>query len=403
MKSLYLPVFGGTLAALSACGRAKSNVLTINPMNPTQKQFSLNRGPSKKQLPIGFPALAVLALLLGTSVLWAADGDFAAPFLSITSHVNGQIVNTKTIVLSGTASDAGRGGNGIFGVYGQYGYITGATAVGAGIATWSETVTLYPGANNISISAFDNSDVQNSQTLTLLINFQPVDALAPTIVISSHTNGQVVAISTIQLSGTATDAGRGNSGISSVYVQGTLPNVNAAGADTGAWSTSVSLYPGQNNIYVYAYDNSDVQNQAYQIITIVFQPSDLLPPNLTVTSPTDGVTVFTSTITITGTASDAGRGDNGISSVYLNGTLPNVNAAGNGTVNWSKAIDLSPGPNNITVYAYDNNQFPNMASQTLTINFQPADTLGPNLVVTSHTDGQTVTSKSITITGTASD
>ena len=372
-------------------------------MNPTQKQFSLNRGPSKKQLPIGFPALAVLALLLGTSVLWAADGDFAAPFLSITSHVNGQIVNTKTIVLSGTASDAGRGGNGIFGVYGQYGYITGATAVGAGIATWSETVTLYPGANNISISAFDNSDVQNAQTLTLLINFQPVDALAPTIVISSHTNGQVVATSTIQLSGTATDAGRGNSGISSVYVQGTLPNVNAAGADTVAWSTSVSLYPGQNNIYVYAYDNSDVQNQAYQIITIVFQPSDLLPPNLTVTSPTDGVTVFTSTITLTGTASDAGRGDNGISSVYLKGTLPNVNTAGNGTVNWSKAIDLSPGPNNITVYAYDNNQFPNMASQTLTINFQPADTLGPNLVVTSHTDGQTVTSKSITITGTASD
>jgi Tfp pilus assembly protein PilZ len=470
-------------------------------MNSTQKQFSLNRGPSKKQLPIGFPALAVLALLLGTSVLWAADGDFAGPFLSITSHVNGQIVNTKTIVVSGTASDAGRGGNGISSVYGR-GYVTGATAVGndtvnwsqsislgrgannisfyaydnsearngtqasitinfqpidslapaivvtshqngqtvntktitvsgtatdagrgdngissvylngtipgatatgAGTATWSQTVTLYSQANTIYINAYDNSDVQNWKTLPLLINFQPVDALPPTLVISSHTNGQVVATSTIQLAGTATDAGRGNSGISSVYVQGTLPNVNAAGADTVAWSKSVSLHPGANSFYVYAYDNSDVKNQAFQIITIVFQPGDSLPPNLTVTSHTNGATVFMSTITISGTASDAGRGDNGISYVSLQGPLPNSNTAGNGTVTWSKDIDLSPGPNFIIVYAYDNNEFPNEASQTLTINFQAADTLGPNLAVTSHTDGQTVNSKSITITGTASD
>lgn len=445
--------------------------------------------------------LTVLALLWGASRLWAADGDFAAPFLSITSHVNGQTVNTKTIVLSGTASDAGRGGNGIAGVDAR-GFITGATALGndtvnwsqsitlssgpnyievyafdnsearntttititinfqpidslapnivvtshqngqtvntktitvsgtatdagrgdngissvylngtipgatatgAGTATWSQTVTLYSQANTISIYASDNSDVQNLQTLTLLINFQPVDALAPTLVITSHTNGQVVATSTIQLAGTATDAGRGNSGISSVYVQGTLPNVNAAGGDTVAWSKNVSLYPGPNYLNVSAFDNSDVQNQAYQTITIVFQPGDSLPPNLTVTSHTNGATVFTSSITLSGTASDAGLGDNGISYVYVQGRLPNSNTAGTGTVTWSKTIDLSPGRNYITVYAYDNNEFPNVASQTLTINFQPADTLGPNLVVTSHTDGQTVTSKSITITGTASD
>jgi Glucodextranase, domain B/Beta-propeller repeat len=448
-----------------------------------------------------FLALTALALLVDTSMLWAADGDFTAPFLSITSHANGQIVNTKTIVLSGTATDAGRGGNGISGVYvggantgatavgngtvnwsesitlspgantlnvyaydnstqqnvttvpitinfqpvdslpptlvvtshqnGQTvntktitvsgtatdagrgnngissvylnGTIAGATATGAGTATWSQTVTLYPGANYISVYAYDNSDVQNAQTLALVINFQPVDALPPTIVITSHTNGQIVATSTIQLEGTATDAGRGDSGISSVYVQGTLPNVNAAGAGTVAWSKSVSLYPGSNYIAVYAYDNSDVQNEASLTLTIVFQPGDVLPPNLTINGYTNGATVFTSTITLSGTASDAGRGDNGISSVYLNGTLPNVNTAGNGTVTWSKSIALSPGANNITVYAYDNNQFPNMASQTITINFQPADTLGPNLAVTSPADGQTVNSQSITIIGTASD
>ena len=455
----------------------------------------------RRRWPFPAPALAVLGLLLATSVLRGADGDFAAPSLSITSHANGQIVETKTIVLSGTASDAGRGDHGISavsargtitgatalgnatlnwnqsitlsagpnyievyavdnsearntttvpitinfqpidslppnivvtshqngqtvntkiitvsgtasdggrgdnGISSVYvnGTIPGATATGAGTATWTQTVTLNRAANYINIYAYDNSDVQNYQTLTLLINFQPVDALPPTLVITSHTNGQVVATSSIQLTGTATDAGSGNSGISSVYVQGTLPNVNAAGTATVAWSKNVSLYPGPNYINVYAYDNSDVQNDTSQTITIVFQPGDSLPPNLTVTSHTNGITVSTSTITLSGTASDAGRGDNGISSVSVQGAIPNGNTAGNGTVNWSKDIDLYPGRNYITVYAYDNNEFPNQASQTLTINFQPADTLGPNLSVTSHTDGQTVNSKSITITGTASD
>jgi len=193
--------------------------------------------------PVPPPALTVLPL------------DSLPPTIVVTSHQNGQTVNTKTITISGTATDAGRGDNGISSVY-LYGTIPGATATGAGIANWSQTVTLYPGPNNISIYAYDNSDVRNVQTLTLLINFQPVDALPPTIVITSHTNGQIVATSTIQLAGTATDAGRGDNGISSVYVLGTVPNATAAAmahADDNIFHTLMSgffkMFPDYCSLY----------------------------------------------------------------------------------------------------------------------------------------------------------
>lgn len=328
--------------------------------------------------------------------------DSLPPSIAITSHQNGQTVNTKTITLTGTATDAGLGNNGISSVYVR-GTIPGATAAGSGIANWSQNLTLYPGANSIDIWAYDNSDVQNSKTVSIIINFQPVDPLPPTITVTSHTNGQTVATSSIQFSGTATDAGRGNNGISSVYVQGTLPNSTASGADILVWSKTVNLFPGPNSISVYAYDNSDVQNETVQTLTINFKPGDSLGPNLTISSHTDGQTVTTSSIVLTGSASDAGRGDHGISYVYVQGRLPDSNTAGAGVVNWSKAIELSPGRNSITVYAYDSNEFPNETSQTIVINFQPADALGPNLAVTSHTDGQTVSTKTITIQGTASD
>ena len=91
-------------------------------------------------------------------------------------------------------------------------------------------------------------------------------------------------------------------------------------------------------------------------------------------------------ITITGTATDAGRGDNGISSVYCSGKIDGATATGAGTVNWSQKVDLTPGRNTIYVSASDNSPFPNSTSLTLTINFQIADNLPPSLNVTSDTD-----------------
>src|SRR5205807_2019820 len=83
--------------------------------------------------------------------------------------------------------------------------------------------------------------------------------------------------------------------------------------------------------------------------------NDLIGPSLSINSHSNGQTVSSSTINLFGTASDSGRGDNGISSVTVNGIgASGGTATGSGTANWSIALPLNQGANNITVVARDN-------------------------------------------------
>jgi murein DD-endopeptidase MepM/ murein hydrolase activator NlpD len=96
--------------------------------------------------------------------------------------------------------------------------------------------------------------------------------------------------------------------------------------------------------------------------------ADEFGPNLSITSHTDGQTVTTSTVTIAGTASDAGRGESGIASVTVNGIRANGDTASVlNTANWNRSLTLSPGANTITVVATDNAPTPNQTSQTITL------------------------------------
>ncbi len=343
-----------------------------------------------------------LLLFLGPTLLQAGDNDFTAPSLTVTSHANGQIVNTKTILLQGTASDVGRGGHGIRQIIARS-TVEGATATGDATVNWSQSITLNAGPNSISIYAYDNSSSQNAATVTLTINFQPVDSLPPRLEITSHANGAIVNTKTIVLAGTASDSGSGDNGISSVYLFGTLPGSTTTGFGTVNWSREITLNRGANNLSIYAYDASDVNNEKLVNWTINFQPTDPLPPTIEINSHTRGQTVNTSTIVVSGTATDAGRGNNGIASVYLQGTLPKLNSAGSDTVHWSRSVELSPGVNYLTVYAYDQSDVSNVATLALVINFQPDDSQAPILTITSHTNGQTVLSSTILLAGTASD
>jgi len=75
-----------------------------------------------------------------------------------------------------------------------------------------------------------------------------------------------------------------------------------------------------------------------------------------------------STIVLAGRATDTGRGDNGISSVTVNGVRANNDtAAGAGTANWSLTVALSFGPNVLTVIAKDGSPVQNAAPLTITI------------------------------------
>jgi len=338
------------------------------------------------------------------SFVWtiqAQSSDTTAPTLAITSHTNGQTVTTASITLGGTATDSGAGNNGIQSVTVNGTAATGGTATGSNTANWSRSVSLVTGANTLTVVATDT--VGNARTTSITINrTAAADTTAPTLAITSHTNGQTVTTASITLSGTATDSGAGGSGITSVTVNGTAATGGTAtGSNTANWSRSVSLATGANAITVVATDGAG--NARTSSITINrTAAADTTAPALAITSHTNGQTVTTASITLSGTATDSGAGGSGIASVSVNGNAATGGTAtGSNTANWSASVSLVTGANAITVIAVDGAG--NARTSSITINRAAADTTAPTLAITSHSNGQTVSTSSITLSGTATD
>ena len=315
---------------------------------------------------------------------WVAGGeikvevapDTEGPSLNIASHVNGKTVTTAEITLAGTASDDGFGDNGIQQVTVNGTRANSDTASGGGTANWSRTMTLTPGANTLTVVAYDNSSNHNQTTQTLTINYDATagDTTSPSLDITSHTPGQTVTTAEIILSGTASDAGRGENGIQQVTVNGTRANSDtASGGGTANWSKSLKLSDGSNAISVMAYDNSSNHNTTMVNITIIYEneTSDLEGPSLVITSHANHQIVTTSSIVLKGTASDSGLGNNGVQQVTVNGIEASWdNAVGSNTAYWSKTVKLSEGANTLEVIAYDNSDNHNATVKTLTMTME---------------------------------
>lgn len=177
---------------------------------------------------------------------------------------------------------------------------------------------------------------------------------------------------TVFLTGVGTDADSGNNGVDSVTVNGVrASNDTATGGGSANWTKTLQLNPGLNTIVVEVTDNSPNHNRSQQVITIDYQPvnNDTIPPLLAVTSPVDGSTIDTQQVTVVGTATDAGAGNNGISSVTVNG-VPATNAVvqGSDVAYWSATIGLTLGSNTVTAVARDNSSNQNQSLVTFTVN-----------------------------------
>jgi hypothetical protein len=228
-----------------------------------------------------------------------------------------------------------------------------------------------------SLNSYGSAYLANGRSPAALTAIGPppsaVDTTGPTLTITSHTNGQTVTAASITLSGTATDSGRGNSGIQQVIVNGVAATGGTAtGSGTANWSRTLTLAAGANTITVVASDNSPAHNATTQGLTINYSAPvvDATGPTLAITSHTNGQTVTTASITLSGTATDSGRGNSGIQQVMVNGVAATGGtAAGTGTANWSRTLTLAAGANSITVVAYDNSSGHNATAQGLTINY----------------------------------
>jgi Subtilase family/CARDB/Bacterial Ig domain len=182
---------------------------------------------------------------------------------------------------------------------------------------------------------------------TVNVTLNPIDTTPPTISITLPTSASTynTILNSIIIGGTASD----NVGVTQV----TWSN-NRGGSGTALGTTSwtafgINLQNGQNVITVYALDAAGNAGQA--VLTVTYNPLDVTPPTINITSPTTASTYMTasSSINLSGTASD----NIGVTQVTWNNNRGG-NGAANGTNAWTvNGVGLQTGTNVITVTAHD--------------------------------------------------
>jgi hypothetical protein len=279
------------------------------------------------------------------------ESSTQGPAVTISSPANGAALTSPSLLVSGTATDSGRGNNGVSSVTVNGVSATGGTASGSGTANWSATITLTPGQNTITAVAYDT--LNNAGQQQIAVTYTPPAAQGPAVTISSPANGAALTSPSLLVSGTATDSGRGNNGVSSVTVNGvSATGGTASGSGTANWSATITLTPGQNTITAVAYDT--LNNAGQQQIAVTYTPPAAQGPAVTISSPANGAALTSPSLLVSGTATDSGRGNNGVSSVTVNGvSATGGTASGSGTANWSAKIPLTAGQNTITAVARD--------------------------------------------------
>lgn len=148
------------------------------------------------------------------------------------------------------------------------------------------------------------------------------DLSPPILNVTSPPNGSVVSNAALNIVGTASDAGWGDSGIGSVTVNG-LPATGgtATGSNIANWSAPVTLNPGPNSILVAATDASPNANYTSWNYTAIYNPP-------LISSSGDGLSDVWETahgISLSGNSSAGDPDGDGYSNrvEYATGTDPN--------------------------------------------------------------------------------
>lgn len=308
--------------------------------------------------------------------------EVVAPVVTITSPVSGNWYTNNQIPISFSLTDEGGSGVSLptlsFVLDGESLGSTSpgmvCTASGNGYScTYTSPTALSEGQHTVSISVEDGA---GNPSNTASISFG-IDASPPKVVITSPADGFITVSDSIEVTGTASDAG---GGISGVTVNGVVATLNGE-----AFTATVPLSSGQNTITATATDT--VGNTAQDTVTVARATSG---PSLVITSPVDGSATNVQTISVTGTVSDS---VSTVSSVTVNGVQATITG---GT--FSASVTLSNGQNTITVVA--GNAVGLNTTETVTVTL---DTDNPVLNVASPADGAILSSNTVPVSGTATD
>jgi uncharacterized repeat protein (TIGR02543 family) len=214
----------------------------------------------------------------GGTVNCSAGTDVAGPTLTVSALVNGAVTNNATMNVSGTASDA-RG-------------IAGVTINGSAVLVvnggFSYSLTLFPGANTVTVVASDSLGNATTDTRTVTL-----DTGTPVVTITSPADNSVLASGAVTVTGTLDKTAT----VQATLNGGTAEPVPVTGNE---FTISLNLNAGINTISISATDLAG--NMATVKRTVI---SDTDKPALAVTDPSQDITVTLPTLILSGTAGDS--------------------------------------------------------------------------------------------------
>jgi hypothetical protein len=257
-----------------------------------------------------------------------------------------------------------------------------ATPPAASAAGWTATapasVTAVAGSNTFYAWAKDAANnVSAVKSASVTVTTAPAaDTTKPTLTISSLANGSYTNKVTLNVSGTASDAG----GIKSVTVNGQAVTVNP----DASFSYALALTAGANTITTIATDNAG--NQQVDTRTVTY---DLSVPVLAVTAPADNSTTVQSFVNVTGTISETST----VTVSVNNGSPQSAAISGSG---FSATANLVSGVNTIDITATD--LAGNTTSAKRTVTYENS-TSTFTLAVTNPAQDITTRSSSLTLKG----
>ncbi|MFA5832145.1 MAG: Ig-like domain-containing protein [Bacteroidota bacterium] len=276
--------------------------------------------------------------------------DSTPPALTIAAPNDSTITNQTTVLISGAVSDAT-----------STVVVINGNVVALTNGAFSHTIALSEGSNIISVNVSDAAGNVVTETRTVIL-----DTAAPALTVTLPVNNSLTNQTSVVVSGSVDD-----SSPVTLTVNGLPLSVNS----NGSFSVVLSLVEGSNSISIVASDV--VGNSVIEVRTVIL---DSTPPVVNVIEPADGITTNASSISVSGTVTDAQS-----FILTLNGSQISVV---NGSFNSS--FTLSEGNNVITIVATDTVGNFTSIVRTVTLN-SSAVTIPPDPATVAPPIDQTVT------------
>jgi len=242
-------------------------------ISPRSEQ-SVASGDSISFTALPNPSYDVNQWLVNDVAVQSGDSNFT--LLNVTADTTVQVTfnpvldGTDTVTTSPVPAYGGTvSGGGVF-LAGSQQTVTAAANLGYSFIDWTE--------NGIEVSSLTNYTFTLTENRTLVANFTAtpasgVDTNGPAIQIESTylSGGFVTTNNYINLTGTVSDIGNGDNGISSVTVNGVeATNDTTSNGGTANWYATIKLKPGINIIIVVAKDTFN--NSSQQQFTVLYTP-----------------------------------------------------------------------------------------------------------------------------------